>query len=418
MPRRPRATERVRPDRSRYGGDRWSMPHRRAWRAARGARRGRARRVCHRAPRPCGVVGPATRGGQAPARGRARGIRWAIPGAPLVSGTRSGSWPVRTSQTPGRRPSESQVSAVSAPSIAEPGPPPTPRFGPCEPSARLSVPAGECRAKCGIRCGETPQTPSLANRRRATASCARPQVRARRRRRPTRRRPRRRHRASSRSPRTRHSRRRRSGRRRSSGASAAAASSPPGSGPASAREAASAARSSRARPAARIRPDRPATGGRRGVVAIAVAVLITVQTFAFSVGWAPPPSLRSRTASGAQATPKPSAQGDRSYARPVLGYNRRPRRDPPCRGQDGATMKSQLPIDALMQAVRQNTLVKILEQFEAAFPDAHLKDLVVDRTGPGRVIEVRRQERRELRVGQLPRARPGPRGCSRRSGKA
>ncbi len=51
-------------------------------------------------------------------------------------------------------------------------------------------------------------------------------------------------------------------------------------------------------------------------------------------------------------------------------------------------MKSQLPIDALMQAVRQNTLVKILEQFEAAFPDAHLKDLVVDRTGPGRVIEV------------------------------
>ncbi len=51
-------------------------------------------------------------------------------------------------------------------------------------------------------------------------------------------------------------------------------------------------------------------------------------------------------------------------------------------------MKSQLPIDALMQSVRQNTLVKILEQFEAAYPESHLKDLVVDRTGPGRVIEV------------------------------
>jgi 7-keto-8-aminopelargonate synthetase-like enzyme len=51
-------------------------------------------------------------------------------------------------------------------------------------------------------------------------------------------------------------------------------------------------------------------------------------------------------------------------------------------------MRATLPIDRLMDAVRQNTLVKIIEQFEAAFPDVHLKNLVVDRTGPGRVIEV------------------------------
>ena len=51
-------------------------------------------------------------------------------------------------------------------------------------------------------------------------------------------------------------------------------------------------------------------------------------------------------------------------------------------------MRPSLPIDALMKGVRQNTLVKIIEQFEAAHPEAHLKDLVVDRTGPGRTIEV------------------------------
>ncbi len=51
-------------------------------------------------------------------------------------------------------------------------------------------------------------------------------------------------------------------------------------------------------------------------------------------------------------------------------------------------MRPPLPIDSLMQAIRQNTLVRIIEQFEADFPDVHLKDLVVDRTGPGRRIEV------------------------------
>ena len=47
-------------------------------------------------------------------------------------------------------------------------------------------------------------------------------------------------------------------------------------------------------------------------------------------------------------------------------------------------MRAPLPIDKMMDAVRQNTLVKIIEQFEAAFPDVHLKDLTVDRTGPAK----------------------------------
>ena len=46
------------------------------------------------------------------------------------------------------------------------------------------------------------------------------------------------------------------------------------------------------------------------------------------------------------------------------------------------------PIDKLQQALRQNTLVRIIEQFEEDYPEIHLKDLVVDRVGPGRLIEV------------------------------
>ncbi len=55
-------------------------------------------------------------------------------------------------------------------------------------------------------------------------------------------------------------------------------------------------------------------------------------------------------------------------------------------------MIASAPIDKLMQALRQNTLVKIIEQFEETYPDIHLKDLVVDRVGPGRMIEVNGQE--------------------------
>jgi 7-keto-8-aminopelargonate synthetase-like enzyme len=51
-------------------------------------------------------------------------------------------------------------------------------------------------------------------------------------------------------------------------------------------------------------------------------------------------------------------------------------------------MAAPAPIDKLRDNLRQNTLVRIIEQFEAAYPDAHLKDLVVDSVGPGRMIEV------------------------------
>ncbi len=55
-------------------------------------------------------------------------------------------------------------------------------------------------------------------------------------------------------------------------------------------------------------------------------------------------------------------------------------------------MSTKLPVDKLLQALRQNTLVKIFEEFEKAYPDDHLKDLVVDEMGTGRdmVVQGRR----------------------------
>ena len=49
---------------------------------------------------------------------------------------------------------------------------------------------------------------------------------------------------------------------------------------------------------------------------------------------------------------------------------------------------SGLPIDALRQALGQNTLVKIFEEFERTHCDVHMKDLVVDEVGPNREILV------------------------------
>jgi 7-keto-8-aminopelargonate synthetase-like enzyme len=45
-------------------------------------------------------------------------------------------------------------------------------------------------------------------------------------------------------------------------------------------------------------------------------------------------------------------------------------------------------MEKLEGALRRNTLVRIVEQFEAEHPEAHLKDLVIDEAGPGREIEV------------------------------
>ena len=47
-----------------------------------------------------------------------------------------------------------------------------------------------------------------------------------------------------------------------------------------------------------------------------------------------------------------------------------------------------LPTDKLTQALRQNTLVRILEEFERDFPEIHLKDLAVDEIGPDREIRI------------------------------
>jgi 7-keto-8-aminopelargonate synthetase-like enzyme len=46
------------------------------------------------------------------------------------------------------------------------------------------------------------------------------------------------------------------------------------------------------------------------------------------------------------------------------------------------------PIEKLGHALRQNTLVRIIEQLSEEHADAHLKDLVIDEMGPGREIVV------------------------------
>jgi glycine C-acetyltransferase len=51
-------------------------------------------------------------------------------------------------------------------------------------------------------------------------------------------------------------------------------------------------------------------------------------------------------------------------------------------------MTASSPMENLGRALRQNTLVKIIEQFGRDHPDAHLKDLVIDEAGPGRRIVV------------------------------
>ena len=51
-------------------------------------------------------------------------------------------------------------------------------------------------------------------------------------------------------------------------------------------------------------------------------------------------------------------------------------------------MTAPSPMDKLGDALRRNTLVKIVEQFGEEHADCHLKDLVIDETGPGREIKV------------------------------
>jgi 7-keto-8-aminopelargonate synthetase-like enzyme len=46
------------------------------------------------------------------------------------------------------------------------------------------------------------------------------------------------------------------------------------------------------------------------------------------------------------------------------------------------------PLRQLVAGLRQNALIRFLEHYAELFPTAHLKDLVVDRIGPDRVIEV------------------------------
>ena len=46
------------------------------------------------------------------------------------------------------------------------------------------------------------------------------------------------------------------------------------------------------------------------------------------------------------------------------------------------------PMQKLAKALRQNGLIRFIEHFSALFPNNHLKDLVVDESGPGRIMRV------------------------------
>lgn len=54
-------------------------------------------------------------------------------------------------------------------------------------------------------------------------------------------------------------------------------------------------------------------------------------------------------------------------------------------------MDVDLPIARLARALGRNKLVRIFNEFEQAYPDVHLKDLVVEEAGPGRRIVVNGQ---------------------------
>src|SRR5881275_3106937 len=49
------------------------------------------------------------------------------------------------------------------------------------------------------------------------------------------------------------------------------------------------------------------------------------------------------------------------------------------------------PMNNLAQAIRQHGLVRFVEHYAKEYPDAHLKDLVVDHLGPNREMDVQGQ---------------------------
>src|SRR5262249_49903054 len=76
---------------------------------------------------------------------------------PLSSGVGSGSSWVSAIHNPGRRPDCVADRAVSSPSDTAFGPPPTPKFGPCSPRAKLIVPDREWSDWLGMTLGDTLQ---------------------------------------------------------------------------------------------------------------------------------------------------------------------------------------------------------------------------------------------------------------------
>ena len=71
-------------------------------------------------------------------------------------------------------------------------------------------------------------------------------------------------------------------------------------------------------------------------------------------------------------------------------------------------MTAPSPMDKLGEALRRNTLVRIIEKFGEEHADSHLKDLVIDEDGAGPGDQGAGPPGRQLRLGQLSRSGPRP----------
>src|SRR5687767_11898471 len=50
-----------------------------------------------------------------------------------------------------------------------------------------------------------------------------------------------------------------------------------------------------------------------------------------------------------------------------------------------------LPIEQLARSLRQTSVARFMAHFAERFPDMHMKNLVLDGTGPGRTVEIEGQ---------------------------
>ena len=78
---------------------------------------------------------------------------------------------------------------------------------------------------------------------------------------------------------------------------------------------------------------------------------------------------------------------------------------------------SNSPMRTLAEVMRQSGLIRFIEHFQALYPTSHLKDLVVDRIGPNRLMEVNGREVTNFGSDSFLGLDQDPRSEERRGGK-